>query len=273
MKAFLWLATATLLPVTASTSDPGQFFVPPKPGANQDYTNNYIYVVGETQKIKFTTTFQDYTINLWQQSLTQSAASRGPSIFSVQDGAVTEFDWLVQLYQFELSNSNVFFLWLISDSDPASVSSHYFNITDRTPTSSTSTLSLSTVFTPPLTPTGLSTTSPVPPPTPTPTAPTPAPPPPSVLSTGAQAGIGVGAALAGLAAIIIAIVLYRRSRQQRTHQPHAYVESQGAGPTMQGVRYQEYKPQEPYKTQDTVAELEHEPIRGHDSNAVELSAM
>lgn len=98
MRALLRLALAIPLPVAASTSKSGQFFVPPKPGPNQDYTENPIYVVGETRRIKFTTTFGDYTINLWQQSLIYSAATKGPAIFSVPDGAVTEFDWPVQLY-------------------------------------------------------------------------------------------------------------------------------------------------------------------------------
>ncbi|KAI1162267.1 hypothetical protein F5B18DRAFT_625260 [Nemania serpens] len=277
MRALLWLALAIFLPVATSASKSGQFFVPPEPGPNQDYTENSRYVIGETRRIKFTTTFRDYTINLWQQSLTQSAATKGPAIFSVPDGAVTEFDWLVQLYQFDLSDSNVFFLWLNSSSDSSLLfSSHYFNITDQTSTSSTPTPSSSTASKSSLTltrpsttsPSPSSTTSPTPPSTPTPTL-----PPPNVLSTGAQAGIGVGAALAGLAAIIIAVVFYRRSRQQRSREPPNYMEGQGAGSTIQDVQYQEYKPQKPYETQDSVHELGHEPRRGHSSNIVELSAM
>lgn len=298
MRALLWLALAIFLPVATSASKSGQFFVPPEPGPNQDYTENSRYVIGETRRIKFTTTFRDYTINLWQQSLTQSAATKGPAIFSVSrltscfpiinqlltlpqkgvpDGAVTEFDWLVQLYQFDLSDSNVFFLWLNSSSDSSLLfSSHYFNITDQTSTSSTPTPSSSTASKSSLTltrpsttsPSPSSTTSPTPPSTPTPTL-----PPPNVLSTGAQAGIGVGAALAGLAAIIIAVVFYRRSRQQRSREPPNYMEGQGAGSTIQDVQYQEYKPQKPYETQDSVHELGHEPRRGHSSNIVELSAM
>lgn len=55
---------------------------------------------------------------------------------------VTEFQWPVQIYDFQLSESNVFFLWLHSgdagdqgSADDLSITSHYVNITTSASTS------------------------------------------------------------------------------------------------------------------------------------------
>lgn len=59
-------------------------------------------------------------------------------------GGITTFEWPVQVYNFDLSESNVFLLWLHSGTsseqgldDGLSVTSHYFNITGDASTSAT----------------------------------------------------------------------------------------------------------------------------------------
>ncbi|KAI0436169.1 hypothetical protein F4803DRAFT_248099 [Xylaria telfairii] len=136
-----------------------------------------------------------------------------------------QFDWLAQLFQFELSASNVFFLWLTSTfanddgSDPPSFISHYFNISNssdtfdipsNTPSLTPTTLpaQLSTTFSPP---TITTTTSSIPATTSSSGS------SPSGLSTGAKAGIGVGASLAGLAIITLSLLLFRSTRQNGSY--------------------------------------------------------
>ncbi|KAI0144528.1 hypothetical protein GGR57DRAFT_481768 [Xylariaceae sp. FL1272] len=206
MRTSIRLVLASLISVVTSVSTAGTFYSPPESEANQDFSNNPIYVIDQDQTIKYTTFFENYTINLWHQSLTGQSAKPGPAVFSTTNGAVSQFTWNVQVYQFDLSISNVFFLWLTSASDSRSLSSHYFNITDKPLTSSTTAVTSSTTSTVAAT----TTTS-----LPTQTSSTSTPPSASGLSTGAQAGIGVGASLVGIAAVIIAIVSCRRSRHKR----------------------------------------------------------
>lgn len=51
------------------------------------------------------------------------------------------------------------------------------------------------------------------------------------------------------------------------------MEGQGAGSRMQDAHSQEYMSQKPYTTQDSIYEMGHERVRGHNSNIAELSAM
>ncbi|KAI1329704.1 hypothetical protein F5Y16DRAFT_79503 [Xylariaceae sp. FL0255] len=250
MTAVLKLGLGALLPIVASQSTTiGQFLIPPQPGSTGDYTENPIYVVGETQTFEFTKPLQNFSIMFLQQNLHVGGALIGPSIFSVSEGSVTQFEWLVQLYQFNLTFSNVFYFLLSSNSDQQpSITAHYFNLTDADSASTTTSSTMSPSALPSSTSSSsntISSTSGI-----TPTA-APAHTQTSQLSTGAQAGIGVGAALVGLATIVIAIIFYRKSRR-----PHGQVDGQGGQPAMQDMlSYQNYYSQENYKAQTPVAEL------------------
>lgn len=149
-------------------------------------------------------------------------------------GAVTQFDWSVQLFEFDLRISNVFFLWLhpgdASDQgsgEDLSVTSHYVNFTSGISSSSaTSTPTPSTKASLSLTsPTSTQTSetlsvtsigSIVQTPASTATSGTTSD---GRLSTGAEAGIGVGASLVGLAAITGcgALIWRRRKKSSVSH--------------------------------------------------------
>ncbi|KAI0470321.1 hypothetical protein F4859DRAFT_522798 [Xylaria cf. heliscus] len=228
LTTLIWITSISFAPVVVGQSV-GQFFSPPPYGSTTDDNSaNPVYALGDTQTIKFTTTYSDYAINLCQVNWGDGTSTLGPSVFSTENGAVTQFDWLVQVYQFDLSASNVFYLWLTSKiqnddgSDPEAIASQYFNISDDSyfndpdPSDSsssaplTSTISFTEPSTTSLSPTGTTTY----PPTITPSQTLV----PGGLNTGAKAGIGVGASLAGLAVITLSLLLFRRIRQRRGYQ-------------------------------------------------------
>ncbi|KAK1772470.1 ser-thr gpi-anchored family protein [Phialemonium atrogriseum] len=186
-----------------------------------------VWSLGEVQTIRYRTTFSNYTIALWQQSLQKGAASLGPIIFQTTTGGISQFDWPVQTYDLDLNASNVFFLWLFqgaasnqgNQSSPG-MSSAFFNLTADSTTGSTTSSTTS--------PTTSSTTSP--------TAASPftsavtsrnstanataaggdtsatgirTSEDSSGLSTGARAGIGVGVTIGGLAAIACVVIWFR----------------------------------------------------------------
>ncbi|KAI4866930.1 hypothetical protein F4820DRAFT_446626 [Hypoxylon rubiginosum] len=214
------LAVLVGSPVVSAQDSPGRFFNPADSGPASDFSEDAIWRVGETQTIKFTTTYSSYTIDLWQQDTQGGSASQGPSIFQVSSGAVTQFDWSVQTFQFDLATSEVFFLWLtpVDQDGTDSVTSHYFNITASAATSSSS-ISSSTSFSSTAT-TSTTTTSAA-----ASSIQTSAPPSPSPtrkatpLSTGAQAGIGVGVGLVGLVAIVAGALLWRRRKNSSRGTP------------------------------------------------------
>ncbi|KAK9413737.1 hypothetical protein SUNI508_11680 [Seiridium unicorne] len=76
------------------------------------YGETALWTVDEVQTIKFTTTYSNYTIALWQQSNKGGSALLGPVIFQTQTSVFPQFDWVVQSFDFYLTLSPVFFLWL-----------------------------------------------------------------------------------------------------------------------------------------------------------------
>ncbi|KAI1772468.1 hypothetical protein F4818DRAFT_172868 [Hypoxylon cercidicola] len=214
-----------LLAVLVSSYDEthGRFFNPATYGYDRDFTENVLWRLGETQSIKFTTTYSSYNIYIYQQDEDESVAAEGSQIYGVLDGGVTQFDWAVQTYDFDLKTSEVFFLRLWStdlDSDDP-VTSHYFNITasaasssssvsSPTPTSTSTTVS-SSATTSTAIGAAASTSGSLPSATQGPSSTKKA----HSLSTGAQAGIGVGVGLAGLIAIAAGVVLWRRRKNSR----------------------------------------------------------
>lgn len=75
------LAVLVGSPVVSAQDSPGRFFNPADSGPASDFSEDAIWRVGETQTIKFTTTYSSYTIDLWQQDTQGGSASQGPSIF------------------------------------------------------------------------------------------------------------------------------------------------------------------------------------------------
>ncbi|KAK7932536.1 hypothetical protein PG985_003248 [Apiospora marii] len=221
-----------------------------------DFSVNPVWTIGEVQTIRWTTTSTDYTISLWQQNIDGSgSASQGPTIFQSRTPiAFTQFDWVPQIFHFDLSESNVFFLRLcpgtgVADSGaaetPSSMRSHYFNISVSSsspapspppplppfilPRALTATEGEIDQNTPTIAPSfsALTLDSAPPPPSripsqgaqPHPTyiiaGATSSAAEPDPLSTGAKIGIGAGAGVGGIVLITLGVVLtFRRARRR-----------------------------------------------------------
>ncbi|KAK3294030.1 uncharacterized protein B0H64DRAFT_433284 [Chaetomium fimeti] len=126
-----------------------QWFQPP--------TKRELWHVGDVHNIQYHTDLTWYTITLWQQAISGGWATPGPVIYQTNSGPANVLDWTVQLYDFDLESSNVFFFWL-KEGGPENatgpvkgqtMSSGYFNITDQPSptTTSSSSSSSSTVST------------------------------------------------------------------------------------------------------------------------------
>ncbi|KAI0851834.1 hypothetical protein F5Y00DRAFT_229370 [Daldinia vernicosa] len=211
----------------------GKFFNPPNAlDGPTDYSTNPVWTLGEIQTIKYTTTYSNYTIDLWQESRDGGSATAGPSIFQTRSGAVTQFDWSVQAFEFDLSDFDVFFLWLSplqsDDPNPLSVTSRYFNITrapasTTTSSSSTSASGSSSTISPPSSSATQSTTS-------SPAVVSPTANPDDGLSAGASAGIGVGAAFAVIALVAGGFFLWRRRRRNSNNYQTPAAAAAATGP-------------------------------------------
>jgi hypothetical protein len=85
MTLFLALFSVIQLAFAAQQSlQAGRFFNPPNSPADladNAFSENPVWTIGEVQTIQFTTTYLNYTIALWQQDLRQGAATLGPIIF------------------------------------------------------------------------------------------------------------------------------------------------------------------------------------------------
>ncbi|MCJ1350622.1 MAG: hypothetical protein MMC33_000603 [Icmadophila ericetorum] len=163
------------------------FINPPAAGPGQNYSANVVFTLGQTQDIQWVTVYNNYTISLWQQNLQEASAAEGVAIFAKQSSEpnIESFVWTVQTYNFQLSDSNVFYLGVNFPDDP-NFTCHYFNISAASTTSSTSSTSAasqSSTFTS-STPSSATTT--------TPALENTSQQSSTGLSTGAEAGIGAG---------------------------------------------------------------------------------
>ncbi|ROW02557.1 hypothetical protein VPNG_07847 [Cytospora leucostoma] len=196
------------------------------------YGSNDVWYVGENQEVTYNILSGDdalhdytqYTIAIWQQDLHKNSASRGPVLNSTTYPEVrSAFNWTVNLYDFDLSSSNVFFLWLFNGSASNqghagvwSMTSPYFNISDADPPNSTADAT-TTASDQANTSAGLVTTS-------TSASASSSSKPSSDgstggggLSTGAGIGIGVGVGVAGFSAFVCAVLVvwYKRRESKR----------------------------------------------------------
>jgi hypothetical protein len=134
-----------LLTVVNAQTDGQNFFVNPGlKGPLQTIFATPAWSVGSTQTIKWRTNYENFTITLWQQDpdFEESAIGLGllyswPFQFSIDAQKLTppqakanEFDWVMQTFDFDLSESNVFFLWLAKPGIEG-ITSQYFNITEE----------------------------------------------------------------------------------------------------------------------------------------------
>ncbi|KAH6647401.1 hypothetical protein BKA67DRAFT_385963 [Truncatella angustata] len=200
----LFLFFATLVSCDQESLAVGKFFNPPNaPESPSPFSDNAVWAVGDVQTIKFTTTYSNYTVALWQQNLEGGFALLGPVIFQTETNAFPQFDWAIQVFDLDLSFSSVFFLWLHAGvsadqgkPQPLSVTSAFFNITRAAAAGSASNATATS--------SAVASTS-------TPAVMVTATSGPAIgedgsgqvdgLSTGAKAGIGIGASLAVCGAV------------------------------------------------------------------------
>ncbi|GAP87483.1 hypothetical protein SAMD00023353_2600690 [Rosellinia necatrix] len=209
----------------------------PAPGK---YAGVSRWPLGSSQLIAFQASWDEYTIELWQQNLGGSGASLSSTlVYSQGDGddLAQSFYWTVQTYDLQLSDSPVFFFWLRDSQSEAQQTSAYFNITINTPSSSTTptaTLTTNVNSSPTSSPTLSSTIAST-----VPSGITDSPETSSGgkaapgLSTGAAAGVGVAVSLGVIAlASAIAFAYFRRRRRQLKQQPQVELQggAQGPGP-------------------------------------------
>ncbi|KAM3511626.1 hypothetical protein MY11210_004710 [Beauveria gryllotalpidicola] len=205
MVAFMLFALQLILlaqPMSCEFTNPG--------------TQNEILILGQPIHVTYRgIDYKNYTIALWQQLPQGGGATLGPALYVTTDGGSKSFDWVVQLYGFDLDYSDKFFFWLFQGDysnqghpDQAKhMVSGYFIISKASPsTSSPSTSSSSAGAT--LTPTATSQQTS-----------TSTPSNSKGISTGAKTGIAVGAAGGALALIGAAAFLVRyRTRRNREMQ-------------------------------------------------------
>lgn len=204
-----------LLRVTRAASTDDLFIVPTAPGPQLNYVANFVWSLDSVQNIQWTTTLDSYFIALYQQSLNVTSAKQIETIFSPcstmhcseigltlclatnKNGKGSQsFKWPVQIYDSNLTFSDVYFLWL-NPNLPGGFTSHYINITEKQTLSSTSSSSSSAPSTS-ISITSITTVTPS-----SNTAATATEPTPKTDATALKVGLGVGIG-AGLPLVLIA---------------------------------------------------------------------
>ncbi|KAH8881202.1 hypothetical protein GQ53DRAFT_832550 [Thozetella sp. PMI_491] len=214
-----WLLIAALSSVAIADDAPCVFRNPSDAQASpgEGYATNPIEHVGSILSIQWaTSSMTNYTIALWQQSLAGGSANLGPIVFQTTEAAVTQSDWLVQLYSFRLSDSPIFFFWMREGaanlqglSGGKACTSHYFNISSNPASSSSSSSSSASSSATSATSASSSPSSSAS------NQPGNTSDSSGGLSTGAQAGIGVGVGIVGVAAIAAFVVWYRYIQKKK----------------------------------------------------------
>ncbi|KAI0534954.1 hypothetical protein GGR58DRAFT_480961 [Xylaria digitata] len=204
------------------------------------YAGNSQWPLGSTQVVAFWTPWEEFRLEFWQQDL--AGGARLSSQFSYNQTAdehlPQSFQWTVQTYEFQLSNSPIFFFWLFNNANSSiQQSSAYFNITigDTSSTSASPTSRLTPL--PTSMPSSILTTSTTIPNTLSSASTSSTPISSSSgttdvsegLSAGAKAGIGVGASLGGILVLgITGFVCLKRKRLRSERQQ--YPELQASQP-------------------------------------------
>ncbi|KAI1172633.1 hypothetical protein F4777DRAFT_493890 [Nemania sp. FL0916] len=195
--------------------------------------------LGSTQVVAYSVPWSNYRLEFWQQQLPAGGAKLSSQFKYNQSPGQDlpqSFRWTVQTYEFQLSDSPIFFFWLFNnDNSTQKQSSAYFNITIDGTTSAVPTSSseptppaavskLSSAFTAStVTSTTLSnayTPSMTTPNTLTPTL-TGAPHDSDGLSTGAAVGIGAGTSLGILVFGILGFIGLKRWKPRAGQQQNS----------------------------------------------------
>ncbi|KAM3480094.1 hypothetical protein MY8738_005151 [Beauveria namnaoensis] len=183
-------------------------------------TQNEILILGQPIRVTYRgIDYTNYTIALWQQLPQGGGAILGPALYVTTDGGSKGFDWVVQLYEFDLDYSNKFFFWLFqgeySNQGQPDKAKHmvsgYFIISKASPSTSSSSAGA--------TPTPSATSQETPAPTPTPSN-------SKGISTGAKTSIAVGA-VGGALAIIGAAAFFVRYRMRKNREAQNVSASSG----------------------------------------------
>ncbi|KAF2205539.1 hypothetical protein GQ43DRAFT_468026 [Delitschia confertaspora ATCC 74209] len=234
---FVQSGTATVN-LSSRASKYGHFENPDSSGIAKDYTQNAYWIIGETQRVRWVTTLDEYTVALWQERPgTNYAAAPGPDIYRKQktDSELGGFDWVVQTYNFDINDSPIFYFWIVSpDLEQFDwPSSHYFNISKVVASSRSTSISTSTSTSSSSSPP--SNLTPTPTQTPSSTAPAPTPPAPTIASNPPKSnnslalgvGLGLGIPFVLLLGILAGMKLVK-SRQSNSALPAP--EAQSIGP-------------------------------------------
>ncbi|KAI0203564.1 hypothetical protein F4808DRAFT_24190 [Astrocystis sublimbata] len=200
------------------------------------YSANSRWPLGSTQIVAFTTSWEEYRVELWQQKQAGGATLSSQFNYAQKDGEEfpQSFQWTVQTYELQLSRFPVFFFWLINNNNSSQQqASAYFNITieDSTPSASASTssepttssslmpsrFSTITTTTSHIISSSVSKSSTLSTSTSTPVSNfTESAAASRGLSAGAVAGIAVGVSLGGLLILGIAALVWFKKRRRRT---------------------------------------------------------
>ncbi|OAG45221.1 hypothetical protein AYO21_00569 [Fonsecaea monophora] len=224
----LFLLFLALIVGAAAQDQENIFLNPPTNGVNNDFTQNPTYVQGSTITLQWETTYPSTDLVIWQNG--------NPNSQLLAAGiTTTKLSWTVgagAIPPFDLSDGSVFFFQMYNSSTSTFFSSHYFNVSDPSLASTTSTGPSSTTTPPPSTSTrapsssgsNSSTTSRV---TPTPTV------SPESSNDGSSSsssnndnklgiGLGIGIGVCAFLILVAGLVWYicrRRRRQQEAKGP------------------------------------------------------
>ncbi|KAK6829551.1 hypothetical protein PG987_010135 [Apiospora arundinis] len=237
--AVLWITVAALCEQSLQLGFARPFYTQFAVGPGI-YGTNQVWTLGDVQEVVFDTPWPEYRIEFWQNSLVAGARlSEKPAYQQTQGQKLPQkFNWTVATNELRLSDSPVFFFWLVevnkSSNAPAKQTSAFFNITEKIgvphPTPSIGIAPTSTTTSPPR---GTATTTAQPTSddaAQSGTSPTqPATQKTEGLSTGAMAGIGVGVGIAAVSGVVCAVILclnWRRKKKQDTGPAPPYYSSQ-----------------------------------------------
>ncbi|KAL4804039.1 hypothetical protein BDV18DRAFT_162450 [Aspergillus unguis] len=174
--------------------------------------------LGDDQVIAWETTLERFNISIWQLNTEYLTMSTQGNVYSkiYAEDQIANFTWTVQLYGFDLDDSNIFVFWLDSD-DAHRFSSGFFNITKPDPTSedTTNTTDTTTSSSSP-TPSASSASSPADTGTSTSPPQTTAAAQDSGLPTTAKVALGVGLGIGLPILATLAVLIWQRSRAQAT---------------------------------------------------------
>ncbi|PSN68529.1 hypothetical protein BS50DRAFT_619382 [Corynespora cassiicola Philippines] len=193
-------------------------------GDDRDFSNNTQYRVGNVVTLRWYTLATYSSVWLNREFLDEPGSE--PADWNITTyNTAHEHAWKVNTREFDIAESNVFFLWLYSEYETGennTILSTYFNITKELVSSSSMTLEASTTALPSASvltsSTSFSTSSPDLPSLSSIAVPTStsSPSPDNGLSTGAVAGISVAGTILGLSAAFAILWWFRRRRRQDT---------------------------------------------------------